>query len=72
MYIYASVTFGVNIRFCRRECGIGVAVVVEGVHQVVMTRDGAGVSAVADARGTISGVPCAGRVSMFLVASATI
>jgi hypothetical protein len=35
------------ILYCRRECGLGVA--VEGVHRVAMTGDAAGVSAVADA-----------------------
>ena len=49
-----------DVRFCRRECGIGVAVAVEGVHRVAMAGDAAGVSAVADAGSTVSGVRCAG------------
>ena len=61
-----------NVRSCRPECGIGVAVAVEGVHRVAMAGYAAGVSAVADAGSTVSRVRCAGRISMFLIASATI
>ena len=59
VYLYI-VILGANVRICRWECGIGVAVGVEGVHRVAMTGDAAGVSAVADAGSTVSGVRCAG------------
>ena len=59
VYLYI-VILGANVRICRWECGIGVAVGVEGVHRVAMTGDAAGVSAVADAGSPVSCVPCAG------------